>query len=264
MKKYILLINEYIRNKMHLPITFEVENADGVTIYYKYINDETELEVIRGEYSGSVNIPESVTYMNRKRNVTSIRHGAFELCSELTSVTIPNSVTNIGNGAFNKCRGLTSVTIGNSVTSIGNETFDGCDSLTSVTIPSSVTSIGRGAFWGCYGLTSVHISDLEAWCKISFLDVGSNPLQDATHLYLNGSEITNLVIPDSVKSIGDYAFRECSSLTSVTIPNSVTSIGKWAFNECYGLTSVTIPNSVTSIGDRASRSAVFVIRQHLV
>ena len=133
-----------------------------------------------------------------------------------------------------------------SVTSIRERAFEDYSRLTSVTIPNSVTSIGENAFTGCSGLTSVHISDIASWCNIKF-KYGSNPLLYAHHLYLNGEEVKDLVIPNSVRSIGERAFCGCSGLTSVTIPNSVTSIGGWAFYGCKGLTSVTIPNSVTSI-----------------
>ena len=103
----------------------------------------------------------------------------------------------------------------------------------------------------CPGLTTIHISDLEAWCKISFTDFFANPLSEGHHLYLNGEEIKELVIPNSVTIINNYAFSGCSGLTSVTIPNSVTSLGGSAFYNCSGLTSVTIINSVTSIGNGA-------------
>ena len=158
------------------------------------------------------------------------------------------SVTSIGDLAFFYCSGLTSITIPNSVTSIGNQAFYNCSGLSSITIPNSVTSIGYFAFEGCSGLTSVHISDLAAWCNISFSD---NPLSYANHLFLNGTEVTFLVIPNSVTSIGYSTFANCSGLTSVIIPNSVTSIGNSAFRGCSNLKSITIPNSVTSIGHYA-------------
>ena len=174
-------------------------------------------------------------------------------CSAVATgeITIPNSVTSIGNSAFENCIGLTSVEIPNSVTNIGERTFSGCSKLTSVTIPNSVLSIGSNAFSSCSKLTSVHISDLATWCKIAFGSSSANPLFYAHKLYLNGELVTDLVIPNSVTSIGDYAFYDCTGLTSVTIPNSVTSIGNVAFGGCSGLTSVTPPNSVTSIGNYA-------------
>ena len=162
----------------------------------------------------TANIPASVEYNSVTYSVTSIGIHAFENCSGLTSVTIPNSVTSIGDDAFDGCSALTSVTIPNSVTSIGQEAFKNCSGLTSVTIGNSVTSIGQYAFSDCSSLTSIEI-------------------------------------PNSVTSIGSYAFSSCTRLTSVTIPNSVTSIGQYAFYGCTGLTSVTIGNSVTSIGDWA-------------
>ena len=113
--------------------------------------------------------------------------------------------------------------------------------MTSVTIPDSVTSIGDSAFCDCTGLTSVYITDLAAWCGISFGSSNANPLYFAHNLYLNNELVTALVIPEGVTRIGNDAFYGCTSLTSVIIPDSVTSIGSWAFSGC-DLKRVTFEN----------------------
>ena len=136
------------------------------------------------------------------------------------------------------------------VKALGDRSFQ-YTNISSITIPSSVTSIGEMAFYTCRGLTSVYITDIAAWCAIDFRGSLSNPLAVAQNLYVNGDLVTDLIIPDSVTSIGDQAFAGCTSLTSITIPDSVTSIGGDAFSGCESLTSITIPDSVTSIGDDA-------------
>ena len=220
-----------------------------------------------------------VTNLVIPNSVTSIRKYAFYGCECLVSLTIPKSVTSIGYNAFSYCY-LDSVTInsnaivndptywdgnnfshkfgmvtkyiiGEDVKGIGKYAFWGCYGLTSVTIPNSVTSIGEGAFGYCPDLTSVYINDIDAWCRISFADADANPLGRSANLYVDGDLVTNLVIPNGITSVKDYAFYGCYSLTSVTIPNSVNGIGNYAFSYCDGLTSVEIPNSVTSIGSSA-------------
>jgi hypothetical protein len=160
--------------------------------------------------------------------LAAIPYEAFEDCTNLTNVTIPNSVTSIGDEAFKNCTNLAAI----NVTS-GNTNYSSTDGVlydknkttlllypvgktgVSFTIPNGVTSIKEYAFSGCNKLTSI-------------------------------------TIPNSVTNIGGWgAFEDCTGLTSITIPASVTTIGQGAFYQCTGLTSVTIPNSVTSIEQQA-------------
>lgn len=158
---------------------------------------------------------------------------------------------------------------------ISKSAFYGCDELTSITIPRTIKYISSYAFENCYQLSAVYITDLVAWCNIEYLDqIGYpyNPLYYAHRLFLNGTLIEDLVIPEGATSIGEFAFYRCwlnsvtipdnvtsigdyafyaSTLNSVTISNHVTSIGYRVFKYCSNLASVKIPGSVTSIGDEA-------------
>ena len=189
----------------------------------------------------------SLTSLSIPNGVTSISYGAFSHCSGLTSVTIPNSVTSIGYGAFQYCSALSSITIPSSVTAIGEGAFSNCTGLTAIIIPHSITSIGENAFGNCSSLTSIVVNngntayDSRQNCNAI--------IETATNTLIAGC--VNTTIPNSVTSIGNFAFNYCSGLTSIIIPNSVTSIGFAAFGHCVGLTSITIPNSVTSIGELA-------------
>ena len=183
-------------------------------------------------------------------SVESIGNGAFYRCSSLKSVVIPDSVESIGERAFWCCSSLKSVVIPDSVTSIGGGAFADCDSLESVVIPDSVTSIGDWAFWRCSSLESISV-DINNQYYSS--ENGNLFNKDKTTLiqYAIGKTDTQYTIPDSVTSIGKYAFYQCSSLESVVIPDSVESIDGDAFGYCSSLTSVVIPDSVTSIDTNA-------------
>ena len=159
--------------------------------------------------------------------------GALYRCNTIETVVVADSVTSIGDYAFYGCSDLTSVTIPDSVTYIGWNAFRrDCTGLTSITIPDSVTSIGSDAFSGCSGLTAIHYTgNFEDWCGISGL---GNIMSSGRTLYIGGKKVEgDLIIPDGVTSIGDYAFYGCSDLTSVTIPDSVTYIGWNAFRSPF-------------------------------
>ena len=184
------------------------------------------------------------------KSVTSIGRRAFEGCTNLKSITIPNSVTEMGRRAFSGCSSLTGIAIPDNVTEIGKYAFDGCKSLTSITIPDGVTSIGDGAFYNCSSLTEIKVAS-ENSNYVSVNGVLYNKDKTTIICYPAGKKGNNYKIPDGVTKVDSSAFIGCSSLTSITIPNGVTSIGDSAFEDCTSLTSITIPNSVTSIGDSA-------------
>ncbi|MBR1788102.1 MAG: leucine-rich repeat domain-containing protein [Bacteroidaceae bacterium] len=173
-------------------------------------------------------------------NILYIGNYAFSTCRGLSNIVLPASVLTVGDYAFAQCSSLTSVVTGNSLTSIGYCAFQDCSSLTSVTIGKSVSSIGYCAFDGCTSLRAVHVSDIASWCNISFEKVEANPLSYARHLYVGSDEVKDLVIPEGVSSINDYAFCHCSGLTSIDIPGSVIFIGDSVFWDCSDLESIAV------------------------
>lgn len=204
----------------------------------------------------------SLSHVTLGNSVNSIGSSAFANCYNLERIVIPNSVSSIGSNAFAECKSMTEITLGNSVTNIGGTAFNNCEGIEEINIPNSVTQIGLAAFEGCKNLSKVNISSLESWCGIVFeiatgnngvtnLTGSTNPLFYAHHLYLNDQEVTDLVIPESVNAINNYAFIGGSELTNVTIGDNVITIGDYAFYGCTGLTHLTLGDSITSIGSYA-------------
>ena len=277
----------------------------GDYLYYSVLDDGTVQITYCETGAEAVVIPDTID----GKSVASIGNWAFEDCTSLTSITIPDSVTEIGLCAFFSCSSLTSITIPDSVTSIGESAFEDCTSLKSITIPDSVTSIGDGAFIGCSSLTEIKVASensnyvsvngvlynkdkttiicypagkkgnnykipdgvtsidngaFEGCTSLTAIDVADDNEyytsvdgvlfnKDKTELicYPAGKTDKSYNIPNSVTSIGWYAFIGCTSLTSITIPDGVVSIGEYAFCGCSSLTSITIPNGVTEIGWKA-------------
>ena len=198
-------------NIEELPWSFTVNG-----IYYAITGTNTVAVSYRdgnyNSYSGGVTIPSSVTYEGRTYQVAAIGDYAFNSCTGLTSVTIPNTVTSIGDNAFQQCGTIQSIVIPNSVTSIGNLAFMLCENITYMVIPNTVTTIGVGAFWACERLERV-------------------------------------VIGSSVTSIGEVAFMECGRLNNVeclaTTPPTMAASN--VFDDfTYSNATLTVPGASLS------------------
>ena len=274
------IISTLLLLALMLPATAHAQDFEVDGIYYSINGNKVTVSVTYQKnsdgsstcsYSGDITIPEKVEYLGVTYPVVRIGSWAFNGCTGLTSVIIPNSVTFISDHAFENCSGLTSVTIGDSVSVINDYAFRGCSLLTSITLPNLLHVIGNDAFMGCSGLTSITIPG-------SVTHIG-------VYAFAFCSNVTStIVIPSSVTSIGDGLFHYCTGLPgiivdsdnptydsrnncnaiietssnrliagckSTVIPNTVTALGYGAFSGCTNLTNITIPNSVAHIGSYA-------------
>lgn len=239
-------------------------------IKYEILSEEDKTVEITGTTTRrfvDVVLPSTVVYEDVTYTVTSIKEGAFKICTGLTSITVPGSITSIGNNAFENCSKLTDVILENGVASIGDGVFNNCFRLAAVTIPSSVTSIGNRAFYGCSALKEIEIpSGVASIGNGAFYDCSAlerivvaegNSVYDSrgncnaiinTETGFLAVGCKNTVIPDDIAGIGNGAFYNCTDLTSVVLPDGVIYIGEESFNGCSALRSIEIPNSIAYFG----------------
>lgn len=239
---------------MLLPLLANAYDAEIDGIYYNFNkSDKTATVTYKSPYSyyyrgNSVTIPSFVKYNSTSYLVTAIGNDAFSY-SHITSVVIPNSVTTIGSYAF-AGSDFESIDIPNSVTTIENNAFDDCMNLETLEIPKSVTSIGKKAFYNCPSLTSITVDSKN---KVYDSRNNCNAIIETVKEELRFG-CQNTVIPNSVKTIGYYAFARCIHLESIEIPEGVTVIDAAAFSQCESLASVKFPNSLTTIAESAFRN----------
>ena len=230
----IALTQSDLSNVSSRLLSLERPKEPEIEIISTEVTEEDKKDAWTDEYGVKYSKDGKKLLESTKRNLTNytIRQGTRSICDSAFAGHVFSSPS------------LQSITIPDSVTSIGVSAFEFCSSLQSVTIPESVTIIKGNPFGDCPARVinrSNHFTIFE----------GNLYTSDRRKLISYLSKGENFIIPDSVTSIGDRAFKGCSSLQSVTIPDSVTSIGRSAFWGCKSLKSVTIPDSVTSIGDYA-------------
>ena len=210
---------------------FYIDNNNGNILYTSTrlikstINISGSYQILSG-IQGGINI-----------NITSIDDNAFQNCTSLTNITLPNTLTTINNNAFFNCTSLTSITLQNGLQTIGIGAFENCTKLTSINIPSTVTTINNFAFFDCTSLTSINIPS-------TVTTINNNTFENCTSL-------TNITLPNGLQTIGQSAFFNCTSLTSITLPNGLQTIGQSAFFNCTNLTSITLKNGLQTIGQSA-------------
>ena len=241
----------------------QVKTIEGIN--YK-INHDNDAQVVRGIYSGAVTIPNNISYNGNIYTVSSIKERAFEGCSGLESVTIPNNVVSIEDYVFDGCSNMTSVNIPNSVYSIGQYAFGGCNNLSNLNLPDKLTTIGEYAFCACHNVKALIIpasvlkishTAFEECDGLESINVDNNNIKYDSRNDCNAVIETptnklvvgckNTVIPQDITTIGSYAFLGCSNLTKLVLPNSVTCIEFGAFWNCNGLKVVIAGSNVEQI-----------------
>lgn len=245
MKKILLIA------LMLLPLVASADPVEVDGLNYLLNEEEKTAMVTLSNYNGILVIPESINVEGVDYIVTSIDEYAFRENNNLLSVTIPTSVKTMGVAAFTYCNSLIKVNLGNGLETIGHRAFSYCSNLQSVFFGTSVNKLDDSVFNGCTNLSQIYIKDLSQWCKIDFMAEGSNPLTYAHHLYLDKKELKDLIIPEGIETIKQYAFCGCTSLETVKLPKSLKSIAKFAFKGCTSIEELEIPEGITTINEYA-------------
>jgi len=210
--------------------------------------------------------------------ITKIYSSAFEDCSLITALTVPEGVVEIQSYAFNGCGSLAQITLPESLSVMGSSAFKDCSSLDNVILPDALTLIPSFAFWGCHSLQSIQLPanlaefgySAFSYCGFTSFTVPEGVIvndglfascYNLTELILpdglssipthfaGWSGLTSITIPSSVERIDTYAFQSCADLVSVNLPSTLESIGYNAFKGCSSLQSIVLPDSLTSIGE---------------
>ena len=228
-----------------LPIMASAETVEIDGIFYNLVSKAKEAEVTKranGYYSGAISIPRTVYYGGVTYTVSRIGDDAFNLCNDLTSVSLTENITSIGQMAFCGCTSLRSMAIPNNVNVIGFAAFKDCSNLSNVNIPNSLTIIDGYTFRNCKNLASLTIPN-------SVKEIGCCAFEGC-------SSITSVTIPDNVISLGRIensilagsTFKDCTSLQSVIIGNGVNIIHQYSFSGCNSLKTVTVGRNIKRIG----------------
>lgn len=231
-------------DKKYMLIGKYTSNGEEKTFECEFLSPKTSsgLLIVDGMVAGIGNCTDSVIYINLP-----VADNAFmDLDTQIKEVYFGEKVTSIGANAFARCSKLEVVQFSNTLTEIGSDAFSDCPLIKSIAYPNSLKSIGSGAFDGCSSLNAIHISSIEDFLNITY-NSSTNPLSVAKNLYLNGTLVTELVVPETVKELKESALFGCTSITRVVLPEGFEKIGSFAFCGCTALESITLPEGIKKI-----------------
>ena len=248
---YNVIITKYSGSSISLKIPEKIEGYEVIGVGEKAFNYCTSII--------SIKLPDSIT---------SIGAFAFNNCTKLVSINMPTSLTSIGEGAFRNCNKVIIANLPNGVTKIEKNVFENCSNLTSIVIPATVTSIGEGAFRVCVSLTNVKMSNnltsigegaFRSCVSLTNITIPNAVTKIEAKVFENCLALTNVVMPNSVTSIENSAFNNCKSLVGITLSTGLINIGEAVFENCTSLKNIAIPASVTNIGDRVFRNCTSLV-----